>query len=418
MNQSVSRRTVLRIGLASAAIPVLGSTLQGCSSAGSGPAKGMTARDELRIGVQTLPSTLDANASVSNSGIQTYHNIYDTLIMRDSHADEVAFKPGLAEKWEQVDDLTWEFQLRTDAVFHDGSTMTAEDVAYSMNRVIAEKDPSYVTAHAYLLSNCESFDVVDDATVRLTTKKPEPLLEHLLSDPNAGVSSKAYTEKVGLDKAATKPMATGPYAVSEFTPDVRLVLDGVDDHWSGEAPPYKKITYILIPEIASRITALKNDEVDLITNIPPDQESLIDGDNQLRLVGSVLELYHIYRLNMTNPVVRDPKLRAALDYAIDRKALTDAIWDGKAEPATSYQFTSYAEELQFPDRKDISFDPDKARQLVKESGTTGRPSRSTTPATTTPMRTCPRRPLSTCGPMSVSRGSWCRSTARRTPTTR
>ena len=92
--------------------------------------------------------TLDANAKVSNAGIQVYYNIYDTLIMRDSSADEPTFLPGLAESWEQINDLTWEFKLREGVQFHDGTTMDAEDVEYSMNRVINQEDASYATTHS------------------------------------------------------------------------------------------------------------------------------------------------------------------------------------------------------------------------------------------------------------------------------
>ena len=84
----------------------------------------------LKVATATLPETLDANASVSNAGIQVYYNIYDTLIMRDTSADEPTFLPGLAVRWEQVDDLVWEFKLRENVKFHDGTTMDAEDVCY------------------------------------------------------------------------------------------------------------------------------------------------------------------------------------------------------------------------------------------------------------------------------------------------
>ncbi len=362
----LSRRTLLGLGLTAGAAATLATT--GCN--GSGTASGMAARTELRIGVQSLPSTLDANGSVSNSGIQTYHNIYDTLIARDTKAETTAFKPGLATKWEQVEDLVWEFELRDDVKFHDGSPFTAADVVYSMNRVISKEDPAYATAYAYLLSNVTEFTAVDEHTVRATTKRPEPLLEHLLSDPNSGVSAKKYTTEVGLDAASNKPVATGPYQVVEYTPDVSLILEAVPDHWSGK-PPYTKISYLSIPEIASRITALKNDEVDFITNIPPDQETLLAGDRRIKLVGGVVELYHLYRLNMSNPALADPKLRAAMDYAIDRDAIVASIWNGKAEAATSYQFENYADALKFPDRKDIGFDVQKAKQLVGESGYAG-----------------------------------------------
>lgn len=368
MNLNLSRRAVLRVGLSAGILSTVGVSSTACTSTGA--SESMPARDQLRIGVQSLPSTLDANGSVSNSGIQTYHNIYDTLIIRDTKAETAAFKPGLAETWELVSDLVWEFKLRTGVKFHDGTDLTADDVVYSMNRVIEEEDPSYVVAHSYLLSNFTKFEAVDDHTVRAETVHPEPLLEHLLSDPNSGISAKAYTEGAGLDEASNKPIATGPYKVTTYTPDVELVLEAMEGHWSGEAP-YKKITYLSMPEIASRITALKNDEVDMITNIPPDQEQLLEGDSKVKLVGDVLDLYHVYRFNMTNPNTDDANLRAALDYAIDRQGLTEAIWGGKGEAPTSYQFSTYSEALQFPDRTDIVYDQAKAKQLLAESDYAG-----------------------------------------------
>src|SRR5690606_22881026 len=120
-----------------AGVSLTAAGLAGCSidedggSSGSGETPA-----ELRIGVQSLPSTMDANASVSNAGIQAYYNVFDTLIHRDTTSPTIAFVPGLAESWEQVEELVWEFKLRSGVTFHDGSAFTADDVAYSMNRVI------------------------------------------------------------------------------------------------------------------------------------------------------------------------------------------------------------------------------------------------------------------------------------------
>lgn len=326
--------------------------------------------DHLRIGVQTLPSTLDANASVSNAGIQVYYNIYDTLIMRDTSADELKFKPGLAESWEQIEELKWEIKLRPNVKFHDGSTLTAEDVAYSLNRVIDEIDPSYVTSHNYLLANFEKFEVIDDLTVHAYTFKPEPLIEHLLSDPNVGITSKAYVEEVGLDEAGINPITTAPYKVTSYEPGQHVVLERFDDYW-GDPAPFEKVTFTLIPEISARLTALQNNEVDFITNIPPDQEAVFAGNDNIDLVGTVYPMYHIYRFNMTNPATDDPKLRQALDYAIDRQALVDSIWEGKAESATSFQFEDYGEPLFLSDVQNIEYDLDKAKQLLAESDYNG-----------------------------------------------
>lgn len=280
-------------------------------------ASGKTNYDELVVGVQTLRDTMDVNASVSNSGIQVYYNIADTLIMRDTNAEEVSFSPGLAESWQEIDDYTWEFKIREGVKFHNGDEMTVEDVEYSIERVMNQEDPSYSTANNYLYSNFEDVEVVDDRTIRIHTINKEPLMEFLLSDPNGGITSKDYVEEVGIDAAGLEPVYTGPYQVTSFDADKGVTLERFDDFW-GEPAPFEKIEFRLIPEISSRLTALQNGEVDMITNIPPDQKQVFENNEDFIVHGEVLPMYHIYRFNMSNPNVDDPKLRRAIDLAIDR----------------------------------------------------------------------------------------------------
>ena len=328
-------------------------------------------KEVLKVAVQSMPSTLDANASVSNSGIQFYYNIYDTLIMRDSSAETPTFLPGLAESWKQIDDLTWEFKLREGVKFHDGTTMNADDVVYSMNRVINQEDASYATSHSYLLGNFDRFEAVDDLTVRAYTFNPEPLIENLLSDPNVGISSKEYCESVGLEAASLMPMTTGPYKVVSFDPGNTVVFERFDDYW-GEKAPFEKIEFKRVAEVISRITALQNGEVDFITNIPPDQEILLTSNPDIQVHGQLMSMYHVYRLNMSHELMDDKNFRAALDYSIDRQALVDSIWLGKAEAATTYQFYEVGDELYLEEREgEITYDLEKAKELLAASDYNG-----------------------------------------------
>ena len=324
----------------------------------------------LKVAVQSLPATLDANAKVSNAGIQVYYNIYDTLIMRDTSADEPTYLPGLAESWEQIDELTWEFKLREGVKFHDGTVMDAEDVCYSMNRVINDESPDYATVPSYLLANFEKFEAVDELTVRAYTYNNEPLIESLLSDPNVGISSKEYCESVGLDAASLAPITTAPYKVISFEPNQSVVLERFDEYW-GEAAPFERIEMTVVSEVISRITALQNGEVDFITNIPPDQEAMLANNSSVTMVGDVLPMYHIYRFNMSHELTNDANFRAALDYAIDREALVQSIWLGKAEAATTYQFEQCGD-LYFAEREnEITYDVEKAKELLEASDYNG-----------------------------------------------
>ncbi len=326
--------------------------------------------DEFVIGVQATESTLDPNASVSNAGNQIYYNIYDTLIMRDTSAEDVQFLPGLALSWEPIEDLVWEIKLRPDVKFHDGSAFTAEDVAYSMNRVIELEDPKYSTAKSYLFSNFVNFEVIDELTVHAHTMKPEPLFEHLMSDPNSGISCKAYVESVGLQAAALMPITTGPYKVVSFDPGQTLEIERFDDYW-GEKAPFAKVKYICIPEIISRVTAVQNGEVDFATNIPPEQEVMLEGSDNVRLLGEPLLMYHILRFDSSNPAVDDANLRKALNLAIDRQMLSDAIWGGKAQVATSYQYSEYGEPLFVAEDNGVRYDLALAKEYMAQSDYNG-----------------------------------------------
>ncbi|MCL1853420.1 MAG: ABC transporter substrate-binding protein [Peptococcaceae bacterium] len=328
--------------------------------------------EHFRIAVQAMPTTLDTNASSSNAGIQIYHNIYDTLVMRDTRANEVKFIPGLAESWRMLDELTWEIKLRPNVKFHNGAVMTAEDVAYSMNRVIKQEDPAYMVVYSYLLSNFADFEVKDNLTLHAHTIKPEPLFEHLMSDSNVGISCKAYVESVGIDAAAHAPVTTAPYKVVSFDSGQKLELERFDEYW-GEKAPFQKVTYTLVPEILSRITALQNKEADFVTNIPPDQEGTLSGNSDVKLVGEILQMYHVYRINMNNSITKNADLRAALSYAIDRQALVNSLWKGKAEAADSPQFSSYGKPLFIADNHDMQYDVEKAKELLARSGYNGEP---------------------------------------------
>ena len=216
------------------------------AASGSQPSSQITtqgeARTELRVGVQSFVTNVGAQSAESNAAAQVLYNIYDTLVMRQPDSGEQKIIPGLAESWEQQDDRTWIFHLRSGVQFHDGSILTAEDVAYSLNRVINQEDPLFSSVYAKFMYNFEPVEVVDDLTVKITTKQPDPLVLSLLSDPNTGITSKAYVESVGLEESILMPISTAPYQVTEFVPNEKLVLERFENYW-GEQAPLEKITY-------------------------------------------------------------------------------------------------------------------------------------------------------------------------------
>lgn len=344
---------------------LLAAALAGCSAANGGTS---TMPDELRIGTNAFSDGLEATRT-SNADAQTQYLIYDTLIMRDPYSEELKFVPGLAESWKKIDPKVWEFHLREGVKFHDGSVMTAEDVAFSLNRIFKNDDPRFANAYGRYLNTFDRVEIIDDATVRIVLKRPDPLVEVFLSDLSSAITSKAYIERVGADAADLEPLGTGPYKVTSFKPGEKATLVRFDDYW-GEKAPLKKVTFTFISEIASRVTALANNEIDMAIGIPTDQRSALK-DRDVNLIDTTYPIYHLLVMNMGNKYMGSHrKLRQALDMSIDRDALNDALWDGKGRVPTSMQFPDYGD-MYLPDVKTIGYDVDEAKRLVKESGYDG-----------------------------------------------
>lgn len=322
---------------------------------------------ELRVGVASHVRSLDVQEETGNNAAQMLYQIFDTLIERDSFAAPLKFGPGLATSWRMVSPTTMELKLRDGVVMHDGTTMDAEDVKFSLERVIDRKDPRYGSARGRFFYNLKAVDVVDRLTVHVHTHRPDPLLETLLSARNAGITSKEYVQKIGADKAALMPVGSGPYKVDSLRPNEALVLSRHDRFW-GPRPPFDRITYTRIPEVAARVTALVNREVDFIVNVPPDQEGAVKRMKGFKLVGAPLPVFHIWVLNMSHPVMANPEFRKALNLAVDREALVKGLWNGRGLAPKAHQFKEYGEPIYMPDLNHYRHDPKAAQALLKKVG--------------------------------------------------
>jgi peptide/nickel transport system substrate-binding protein len=333
----------------------------------------------LRVGAQNMSAYIDPGKDHSNVGSQFYYNTFDTLIDMDQTKDKPTFVPGLATSWTQVSPQMMEFKLRSGVTFHNGDPMTADDVVFSFNRMFSPVYPPYVVRQRDRLDNFARAEKVDDLTVRVYTKKPEPLWETLISMQQLMIVPKKYImgltghpnvdEVSDYDAFGLKPVGTGPYKVAEFIPNERLVWQRHDGFW-GDKAPFATVDVKRVPEMATRITALKNGEVDIITNLPPDQLATVTADAKLKVEGSVTPLFHVVIYNTQNPKMANPKLRQALNYAIDRKTLNEALWLGKAVVPTTHTYPQYGA-LYMPEVETFSYDLEKAKTLVKEAGYDG-----------------------------------------------
>lgn len=330
---------------------------------------------ELRVGVQNMAPFLDPGRDFSNVGSQFYVNAFEPLIGKDPARAESVWQPGLATAWRQVSPTVMELTLRSGVRFHNGDPMTAEDVAFSLDRIIHATFPPYTVRKRDTLPNLVAAEAVDDHTIRVTAQRPEPLFETLMNVQQTMIVPKRYIAGLATDSNAAfeafalKPVGTGPYRITEFVPNQRLVYERFDGYW-GEKAPFQRVVITRIPELSARITALRNNEVDIITNVPPDQLATIESDKALKVEGMVTPLFHVIIFNTLNPRMADKRLRQALSLAIDRNTLNEALWQGKAVVPSTHTFPQFGP-LYMPKLQTFAYDPVRAKQLLKESGYDG-----------------------------------------------
>jgi peptide/nickel transport system substrate-binding protein len=344
---------------------------------------------ELVVGSSNMTTYIDPGKDHSNVGSQFYYNTFDTLIDKDHTKSDGAFVPGLATEWHMVDPLMMVFKLRDGVTFQNGEVLNADDVVFSFNRMFQATFPPYQVRAKDRLANFSKAEKVDDLTVRVTSVKPEPLWETLINMQQLMIVPEDYIKGLSGDPKVAEdsdyeafglaPVGSGPYKVSEFIPGDHVVWEKFDNFW-GEKAPFDKVTVRVIPEMATRITALKNGEVDIITNLPPDQLATVESDANLKTAGMVTPLFHLVIYNTLNEEMDDPKLRQALNYAIDRKTLSEALWLGKAVVPDSHTMAEFGD-LYMPELKTFEYDVEKAKALLAESDYDGSEIRMDTSAT-------------------------------------
>lgn len=336
------------------------------------------ARD-LTVAALNVAPFLDPARDISNVGQQFYHNSFDTLIAKDPTTTDRIWRPGLATEWTLVEPTVLELKLREGVKFHNGAEMTADDVIFSLNRVFQATFPPYVIVGRDRFSNFERAEKVDETTIRVHAKRPEPLWDVLLNLQQVVIVPEAYVAGLSGDPAAVEdsdyeafamaPVGTGPYRIAEYVPRQRVVYERFDDFW-GEAAPLDRVNVISVPEVSARLTALRTGEADIATNIAPDQLVTVESDPALKVEGAPTALFHMLIMNQNHPKLKDPRIRQALILAVDRNLLNEALWLNKAIVPDSHTMAEFGE-MYMPELKTFTYDPERAKALLKEAGYDG-----------------------------------------------
>jgi peptide/nickel transport system substrate-binding protein len=315
------------------------------------------AAGELTIARPTSAATMDPGFLREPGTL--VDNVFDTLVMRDK---DMKLVPGLATEWRAVDDTTWEFKLRPGIKFHNGEAFEAAAVKFTFERVL---DPEAKSPTISYIRTIAGVDVVDPMTVRVRTTGPDPLLPTRMSRYPAYIVPPKYVAEVGKDVFARKPVGTGPYKVTEFVQDDRVVMVANPDYWRGK-PAIDKVVWRPIPEATARIAALIAGEVQLVEGVPADLVQVVKANPELDLDQVRYGGLTIYLgLKMTEKPLDNAKVRQALSLAIDRKAIVESLLKGLASVNGSQVSPA---DFGYKPIAPAAFDPARAKALLAEAG--------------------------------------------------
>ena len=341
------------------------------------PAAATAKEREVSIGLQAAITSMDPhyhNLSPNNSMML---HVFEPLIKRD---DNQKLVPGLATSWKALDDLTWEFKLRKNVRFHDGSPFTAEDVVFTLKRV--PNVPNSPSSFATFTKPIVDVKVVDPHTFVFKTANPHVLLPSDLA--SVMIVSRLHGEKAATSdyNSGKAAIGTGPYKFAEYVPNQRVTLKANFGYWGGEEP-WDKVTFKILTNPAARVAALLSGDVQMIETVPTADIGKFAKDPKYSVVDKVSNRVIYVHLNQRDntppPFVtgkdgkplqgnpfKDARVRKALSMAINRDAIADRVMEKRAVPAAQLLpdvFFGTSKKL-----KPAKHDPEGAKKLLAEAG--------------------------------------------------
>lgn len=332
-----------------------------CASCGNDANRDRGTHQEIRIALPADVSSLDPNLATSSRDSNVLVNVFDGLYRIDQDGKIV---PDLATNMSKsADGLTYTFTLRDDVNFQNGEKFTAEDVKFSLDRLL---DPKNAAPYAADLQAVESVAVNSEYEVALHLKSPDPILTNELAGQATMIVPKDYVTKIGKDEFARQPVGTGPFKLASRRPSEEIVLQRWDDYWGSQKPSLETITYTISPEPATRAALLQSGEVDMANNLDASaRETLKNTD--VKVIGVPTGGVQFLALREEEPRFRNPLVAQAMNYAINRQQIVKEVLDDYGQPLGAIfppGLFGYESALPAP----YPYDPAKARQLLAQTG--------------------------------------------------
>ncbi|MEZ4716106.1 MAG: ABC transporter substrate-binding protein [Caldilineaceae bacterium] len=315
----------------------------------------------LIVALPLEPNSVNPPNGADRMAGNVINQIFESLLAIDNSTGEVI--PALATEWTVAEDgSVYSFKLREGVTFHDGSAFNAQDVVATFE---AGADPANAYAGSY---DGVVVEVVDDYNVNIMPPTPDvTFLRTMAETPIISDEQFAAEGNAGIE---SNPIGTGPFQFVEWNKGDRLVLEANPDYWDEGKPYLAEVIFRPIPESSTRLAAIQTGEVHIVNRLNSDEAASLDGVSGVQVVTYPADrVYYITFNNLTTGVglpTEDKAVRQAMNYAVDRQAIVDGLFNGNARLSTGFVTPS---NLGFDDTLEpYPYDPETAKQLLADAG--------------------------------------------------
>jgi peptide/nickel transport system substrate-binding protein len=312
-------------------------------------------RDTLVMIIESSPTNLDPRVGLDAQSERIDELLFDALLTRDSRLN---VQPGLAERWEIPDSLTYVFRLHQGVTFHDGRPLTSRDVKWTFDSLLRGQVRS-TKSSAYRF--VDRVDAPDGSTVVFHLKEPSATLLWNLSEGAIGIVPYGSG-----DEQSRHPIGSGPFRFVSAEQDKDVVIEKNDDYW-GDKVHLRRVRFVVVPDTTTRALELRKGSADIAINaLTADMEVALRAEKSLEIMREPGTVLAYLAFNMRDPILQDIHVRQALAYAIDRRPLIHYLWRDFAQPAASIlppQSWAYNGDV-----APYPYDPERARQLLNAAG--------------------------------------------------
>ena len=305
----------------------------------------------------TEPSSLGLHQDASGATFIPLQAIYEPLLRLDG---DMNLQPGLAESWQQLDEVTYEIVLRPDVTFHSGNPLTAADVRDTFAWHINPEAPGYAAAY---LNPIGEMEVVDDLTLRITLEAPYGPFPYALSMPHTAISDMTRFAEIGGDGLRTQPSGTGPFMLETWDRGAEVVLRANPNYWGGPVA-VDRLRFRFMPEATARAIALETGEVDVVETVAAPDLPRLEANPDIDVVEAYELRAVLWLLNAHAAPLDDLRVRQAIAHAIDYEMIIEALLGDAAQPMGglvprgSFGFAELG----------YDHDPEKAAGLLADAG--------------------------------------------------